>query len=113
MQKRTKKIRTGDKVVVLAGNARGQHGNVVAIINDKVVIEGVNMCKKHVKRSQTHQQGGIIEMERPMHISNVCPCDEEGNPVKIKTRTNEQGERELFYVKDEQPVVWRTLKRTK
>jgi len=112
-QRRSKKIRKGDKVLVIAGNARGQQGTVIACLGERVVVEGVNMCKKHVKPSQNNPQGGLIEMERPMHISNVCPCDDNGKPVKLKVRTTEVGERELYYMQDGQPVVRRTLKSMK
>jgi len=112
-QKRSKKVRKGDRVLVIAGNARGQQGSVIACLGDRVVVEGTNMCKKHVKPSQNHPQGGLIEMERPMHVSNVCPCDDNGTPLKLKVRTTEEGERELYYMQDGQPVVRRTLKSVK
>jgi len=112
-QKRSKKIRKGDKVLVIAGNARGQQGTVMACLRDRVVVEGVNMCKKHVKPSQNNPQGGLVEMERPMHVSNVCPCDDSGTPLKLKVRTNEKGERELYYMQEGQAVVRRTLKSVK
>ena len=109
----SKKVRTGDKVLVTAGNSKGQSGVVLACMDDKVIVQGVQICKKHVKKSQQNPQGGTIEMERPIHVSNVCPCDEEGNALKLKVRTNDNGERELYYLKDSQPVVWRSMKRSK
>jgi len=109
----SKKIRKGDRVCVIAGNARGQYGNVVACQGDRLVIEGINLCKKHVKRSQANPQGGIVEVERPIHVSNVALCNEAGVPVKAKVRTNESGERELVYEKEGQPEVLRTIKRAK
>ena len=110
---RSKKIRHGDKVLIVAGNARGQSGVVAGFIADRVIVSGVNMGKRHVKRSKEHQQGGFVEFERPIHISNVAPCDEQGNAVKLKVRTNEIGEREFIYMKDGQSVVWRSMKRIK
>lgn len=112
-RKRSKKVRTGDTVVVLAGDAKGQFGTVLACLDDKVVIQGLNLCKKHVKKSQQNPQGGTIEMERPIHVSNVRPCDNEGRPLKLKVRMNDQGERELYHLTDDQPVVWRSIKRSK
>jgi large subunit ribosomal protein L24 len=109
----SKKVRKGDRVVVIAGNARGQKGTVQASFGDRVIIGGVNMHKRHVKRSQAYPQGGRIEIEGSIHISNVRACDEEGHPLKLKMRTNEQGERELVYFKDGQPLVWRSMKRAK
>ena len=107
----SKKIRKGDRVVVIAGNAKGQKGNVAACFEDRVVVTGVNMRKRHMKRSKAHPQGGRVDIEAPIHISNVRVCDEEGHPLKLKTRKNEQGERELVYLKNGEPVVWRSIKR--
>jgi large subunit ribosomal protein L24 len=110
---RSKKVRQGDKVLVIAGNARGLTGEVVGCVGDRVVIRGVNMCKRHVKRTKENQNGGFVDVERPIHVSNVAPCDEQGNAVKLKVRTSEKGEREFIYMKDGQPVVWRSIQRTK
>ncbi len=71
------KIKTGDEVVVLAGKDKGQKGKVLKIITDKdrVLVEGVNIIKKHVKPSAENPQGGIVEKEAPIHISNVALVD--------------------------------------
>ncbi len=71
------KIKTGDEVVVLAGKDKGQKGKVLKIITDKdrVLVEGVNVIKKHVKPSAENPQGGIVEKEAPIHISNVALVD--------------------------------------
>ncbi len=112
-KKGSKKVRAGDKVLVIAGNAKGQTGTVLACVGDRVLIQGVNLCKKHVKRSQQNPKGGVVELERPIHISNVCPCDDEGHPLKLKVQVNENGERELFYMKNGQKVLHRSMKRSK
>jgi len=112
-RKGSKKVRTGDKVVVIAGNSKGQSGTVLACLDDRVVVQGINIVKKSVKRSQQHPQGGMIEVERSIHISNVCPCDESGVAVKVKIRVNDQGERELYYMRDGQPIVWRAIRTKK
>ncbi len=109
----SKKIRAGDNVVVIAGNAKGQTGTVLACVGDKVLVQGVNLCKKHVKRSEQNPKGGIVEFEKPINVSNVRPCDSEGRPLKLKVQVNEQGERELFYMKDGERVVWRSMKGSK
>lgn len=75
-----KKIRKGDKVVAIAGNDRGQTGTVLSVLGEKVVVQGINVRKKHVKRSQANQAGGIIEMEKPIHISNVKLCGQNDKP---------------------------------
>ena len=71
------KIKTGDQVVVLTGKDKGAKGKVVKIIKekDRVIVEGVNMIKKHVKPSTENPQGGIVEKEAPLHVSNVALVD--------------------------------------
>lgn len=66
-------VHTGDTVKVISGNHRGSEGKVLQVIRGKnqVVIEGVRMIKKHVRRSQEQPNGAIIEREGPIHISNV------------------------------------------
>lgn len=112
-RKGSKKVRTGDKVVVIAGNSKGQSGTVLACMDDRVVVQGINIAKKAVKRSQQHPQGGVVEIERSIHVSNVCPCDETGSALKVKVRVNDQGARELYYMKDGKAVVWRAIRTKK
>ncbi len=68
------KIKTGDDVIIIAGKDKGKRGSVLKIIdNERVVIEGANMAKKHVKPNpNAGESGGIIEKEMPLHISNVA-----------------------------------------
>ena len=70
------KIKKGDKVIVLAGKDRGAEGEVVEVMpkDDRVVVRGVNLIKKHQRQTQT-EQGGIITREAPIHISNVALKD--------------------------------------
>lgn len=72
------KIKKGDKVVVLAGKDRGAEGEVIQVMpqEDRVVVRGVNLVKKHQKQTQS-QQGGIITREASLHISNVALSDPE------------------------------------
>ncbi len=65
------KIKRNDTVKVITGKSKGQEGNVTRVSGDRVTIEGVNIVKKHQKPSQVNPQGGIIEEEAPIHISNV------------------------------------------
>ncbi len=71
------KIKTGDQVIVIAGKDKGATGKVIKIVKDKdrVVVEGVNMIKKHIKPSTENPQGGIVEQEASLHISNVALID--------------------------------------
>ena len=70
------KIKKGDKVVVLAGKDRGKDGEVIQVMpqDDRVLVRGVNLVKKHQKQTQT-EQGGILTREAPLHISNVALQD--------------------------------------
>ena len=85
MQKKFK-IKKNDNVEVLAGKDKGKCGSVVRIIpkKDKVIVSGVNIVKKAMKRRSQQDQGGIVEIEAPLHISNVgVVCKKCGRPVKI------------------------------
>jgi large subunit ribosomal protein L24 len=66
-------VRKGDQVTVISGNHRGSIGKVLQVLvkKDQVIIEGVRMIKKHARKSQDRPEGGIIEREGPLHISNV------------------------------------------
>jgi large subunit ribosomal protein L24 len=74
-------IKKGDHVKVIAGNHRGKEGKIIDVSSHKhvVVVEGVHMIKKHAKRSQALPQGGIIEREGPIHISNVKVIEHAAN----------------------------------
>lgn len=69
--KASKNVRTGQKVFVITGNDRGKTGVVKAVKGDRIVVEGVNVRKKHIKRSQNVPTGRIIDFECPIHVSNV------------------------------------------
>lgn len=108
----SKKVRKGDTVIVLSGASRGQTGVVLSSDERGVVVQGLNTRKKHVKASQSQPKGAIVELEKPIHISNVCVCVD-GKPVKLKVRTNDDGLRELYYFNGEQPVTYRSIKTNK
>ncbi len=83
------RIRKGDQVIVIAGSDKGKTGEVVRMVGDKVVVQNINIIKRHTKANpQTGQAGGIIEREAPIHVSNVMLL----NPVSGK------GERVAFKV---------------
>jgi len=80
------KIRKNDNVVVIAGNDKGKTGKVLKVFPkiSKVIIEGINLRKRHTKASQKHPQGGIIEKEAPIHVSNVMLLDPKTNePTRL------------------------------
>ena len=66
-------MKKGDEVVVLAGREKGKRGKIIAVMSDKqrVIIEGVQMIKRHTAKSQQHPQGAIVEREGSVHVSNV------------------------------------------
>lgn len=67
----TIKIKKGDKVQIIAGKDKGKEGKVIAVLEGKVLVEGVNVVTKHSKASQTNPKGGIIHQESPIDVSNV------------------------------------------
>lgn len=80
------KILKGDKVLVIAGKDRGKSGVVERVMpkESKVVVTGLNMVKKHLKKSAKNPQGGVIDTVRPIHISNVMLIDPNQNkPTRV------------------------------
>ena len=89
-------VRKGDTVVVVAGKERGKRGRVLRVIPDKnrVVIERINMIKKHQRPTQKLRQGGIIEREGAIHLSNVMLVDPtSGKPTRIVMRALGDGKK--------------------
>ncbi|WP_338752615.1 50S ribosomal protein L24 [Bacillus sp. FJAT-52991] len=79
-------VKKGDKVMVITGKDKGKTGIVLAAFpkKDRVLVEGVNIVKKHSKPSQVNPQGGIISQEAPIHVSNVMLLDPKSNePTRI------------------------------
>jgi len=73
MNRRKFHVRKGDQVLVISGNHKGAAGKILEVLTkkDRVLVEGVRMIKKHARKSQDHPNGGILEREGPIHISNV------------------------------------------
>lgn len=94
VQKKHPKIRKNDKVIVLTGKERGKIGTVLKVDPEKerVIIEKINMVKKHAKASTQTAQGGIIEKEAPLNISDVMiVCNKCAEPTRIGKRVLEDG----------------------
>ncbi len=108
----SKWIKKGDKVVVIAGNDRGKTGEVIARQGERVVIQGINIRKKHAKRRQKTPGTEILEMEMPIHISNVSHCSKEGAPVKVKVRMDKDGNKALVYMNEGKEVTLRQVSKT-
>ena len=103
-------IRKDDKVVVIAGNEKGQVGKVLSRDKIRIKIEGLNIRKKHVK-PKARMQPGVIDIEGAMHISNVSLCNDNGKPVKVKVKFTKDGKKQLVYTEDGKEVVFRDLKK--
>jgi large subunit ribosomal protein L24 len=81
------RVKKGDTVVVVAGKNKGKSGEVLRVLPkaEKVLVAGVNVVTKHVKPSQQNPQGGRIQKEAPIHISNVMVADpQDGKPTRVR-----------------------------
>lgn len=97
------RLRKGDEVIVISGKDKGKIGKIIKVLpaKDRVIVEGVAVAKRHTKPSQANPQGGIIDKEMPIHVSNVMAydaknkkgsrlgyrVDEDGNKVRILVST--------------------------
>jgi large subunit ribosomal protein L24 len=102
-----RKILTGDEVVVISGRNKGSRGTVRKFIpeSDRVVVEGVNYVKKHLKQGQGRRQSGIVEVEAALHVSNVMLVDPAtGEPTRVGIRHNEDGKNERFSKKTNETI---------
>jgi len=89
-------VRKGDTVVVIAGKDRGKSGKVLSVFQRerKVTIEKINIIKRHTKPNQQNRQGGILEREAPIHLSNVMIyCATCQKPVRVGSKTMTDGSR--------------------
>jgi len=87
-------IKKGDTVMVIAGESKGQSGRIIRVIPkaNRAVVEGVNMVFKHQKPSATNPQGGRLQMEAPLHISNLKLVDpKSGEPTRIGRKKDDSG----------------------
>lgn len=97
-------FKKGDKVNVIAGKDKGKSGKILYVLKDKVVVEGINIVKRHQKPTAQNQTGGIVEREHPIHISNIMMADpktgkstrigheidKNGKKVRISKKSNEK-----------------------
>lgn len=96
------RLKKGDRVIVMRGNERGKEGTILRVDREKnrVVVEGVNVRKRHMKPSQTNPEGGIVSFEAPLSASNVMLIDPtSGKPTRIRSQRNADGSRERVAVK--------------
>ena len=88
------KLKTGDKVVVIAGANKGKEGKITKVLDEKVIVEGVNIVSKHVKPRKAGQDGGIIKTEGAMYASKVqIICSSCGKRTRIAHKIAEDGKK--------------------
>lgn len=100
-------IKKGDNVVVIAGDNKGKKGRVLEIItkSDRALVEGVNIMKKHTKPNAKTPQGGIVEKEAPVHISNLMVVDAKtGKATRIGRKVNSEGKLVRFSKKSGEEI---------
>ncbi|MFC1584403.1 50S ribosomal protein L24 [Fibrobacterota bacterium] len=90
------KFKKEDLVKVISGKSKGAQGKIIRVLRDKnaVLVEGLNRAKKHEKPNRKNEQGGIVEREMPIHISNIMLINTKSNqPVKVARKKNDKGKR--------------------
>jgi len=92
------KIRKGDEVVVIAGKDKGRRGKVLRVTHGgtRVLVEKLNIVKRHQRPTEKEPRGGIVDKEAPLHISNVMLMSSKvGRPVRVNFKTIERGDRKV------------------
>ena len=99
------KIRTGDLVKVVSGNQRGSQGKVLKVfsVKNKVIVEGVNVVKKHNKPSSKNPKGGITDIEAPINISNISLLNSNGETTRVGYKIID-GEKKRFGLKSDEII---------
>ena len=100
------KIKKGDRVVVLAGRDKGRQGEVTQVWpkESRVLVQGLNLVKRHTRPTQADPQGGIKTKEAPLHISNVAFVDpKSGEPTRVGFRT--EGDKKVRFAKKSGEVI--------
>ena len=89
--------------MVIAGNDKGKVGVLLFKKNDRVIVKGVNVRKKHIKKKQSSQ---TVYVEMPIHISNVAICNKDGKKIKLKRKGDD-----LIYLEDGKEVIHRNIRK--
>lgn len=99
------RIKKGDRVVVLTGRDRGRQGNVIRVFptESRLLVEGVNLVQRHTRPSQVNPQGGIVNKEAPIHVSNVAYVDKGGEATRVGFRM--QGDKKVRFAKKSGEVI--------
>lgn len=102
------RLRQGDLVVVISGKEKGKQGKIARVLaeQDKVVVEGLNLIKRHMKPTARNQQGGILEREAPLHASKVMPVDPKtGKPTRVRFGKDDKGRKIRLAVKSGEEIL--------
>jgi large subunit ribosomal protein L24 len=105
-------VRKGDRVQVMRGNERGKEGTVLRVEREKnrVVIEGINLRKRHMRPSAVSPEGGIVSFEAPVNASNVMLIDPStGKPTRLRTKQNDDGTKERVAAKSGRAIPKSTV----
>lgn len=95
-----RKLKTGDEVIVIAGKSKGERGKITKMVGDnRVLVEGVNLIKKHVKPNpNTNEQGGIVEREAALDISNIAIYNADNDKAdRVGIKTTDDGNKVRVY----------------
>ena len=100
-------VKKGDTVKVLAGSDKGSTGKVLVVYpkDNRAIVEGLNKIKKHTKPNPKNTQGGIVEKEAPIHISNLMVIDSKGKATRIGRRLDEKTNKLVRYSKKTGEVI--------
>ncbi|WP_156865146.1 50S ribosomal protein L24 [Pajaroellobacter abortibovis] len=102
------RLRKGDHVILRSGKDKGRRGFIVKVIpnEDKVIVGGINLVKRHIRPSVQYPQGGIFRKEAPIHVSKVMPIDPKtGQGTRVRFSTNEDGKKIRIAVRSGEPLV--------
>ena len=101
------KIKQNDEVIVIAGKDKGSVGTVTKVMDSKLIVEGFNIVKKHIRPNpQEGIEGGIEEKEMPLNVSNVAIYNSATQKAdRVGVRTNEKGEKERFFKSNGETVL--------
>jgi len=108
-KKMSRRIRKGDKVIVLSGSERNKQGEVLSCSGEFALVQGINMRTSFIKKNQQYPQGMLLRKEAPIRLCKLRVCNSEGVAVKLRARLNDQGEKELYYIQNGESVIHRNM----
>src|SRR5580704_10772732 len=101
------RLRKGDLVVVISGKDKGKQGKIARLLkdDDRVVVEGINLVKRHTRPTPRNPQGGIVEREQAIHSSKVMPVDPKtGKGTRVRLKTDDKGNKVRVAVKSGEEI---------